>query len=478
MINNFKFQAIFLLVFIIIVIFSNIDYVNRDSYVYLKQASFFYDGNFTEAFQVYNWPFFSFLIAIVSKFLFIELKTSAHLISGIFTLITSLSLVKIAKLVTKSRYIEFYTFLIILSSTYIIGGYLPMIIRDHGYWAFFILSVFYFLKFIDSNNQSYYFVSILFIVIAFFFRLEAFVFLFYFLSFNFINKAKLSTIYKNYIYFFIFIFLCFLAYLSFFTVNDKFLGVIDKTLNFFGNFFKPIELNANDFFLNSLIEDNNLLIKFAIYILITLKKIILGLGFIAIFLFIYSGLNNKFSYLFSNFKYLNVLLAISTLSFFIGFFHLVSTNILATRYIVSGFLTLIPILGFLLKNFYSKKTNYYLSIVLKYFISILIFINIFTNLFINKEDFKKVSEFLENEIYPKSTNIFTNDVRIIVAGNLLKNNIPIIHLTDSSSLNSLIYYEYLILNDALFDFVIENSNFKEIKKIKFKNSNIFIFRRI
>ena len=103
MINNFKFQAIFLLVFITIVIFSNIDYVNRDSYVYLKQASFFYDGNFTEAFQVYNWPFFSFLIAIVSKCLFIELKTSAHLISGIFTLITSLSLVKIAKLVSKSR---------------------------------------------------------------------------------------------------------------------------------------------------------------------------------------------------------------------------------------------------------------------------------------------------------------------------------------------------------------------------------------
>jgi hypothetical protein len=55
--------------------------INIDGVLYLRQANFFLQGRFEEAFKVFQWPFFGFFIAQLSNITGLSLIHSAHLIN-------------------------------------------------------------------------------------------------------------------------------------------------------------------------------------------------------------------------------------------------------------------------------------------------------------------------------------------------------------------------------------------------------------
>lgn len=55
--------------------------INRDGVLYLTQSQLFINGDWNKALSLYNWPFFSILIAIVHNVMDLTLQNAAYLIN-------------------------------------------------------------------------------------------------------------------------------------------------------------------------------------------------------------------------------------------------------------------------------------------------------------------------------------------------------------------------------------------------------------
>jgi len=129
------------------------DLINSDGIMYLHMAQAFLDGGLSATQQIYDWPFFSILIAGFHTISSLPLELSAAIInSGLFVLLTD------ALLLISSRLVNNHTQLILAAililSFYPINEYRDFIIRDIGYWAFCSLALYQFIKFIERPRLS------------------------------------------------------------------------------------------------------------------------------------------------------------------------------------------------------------------------------------------------------------------------------------------------------------------------------------
>ena len=152
------------------------DLINSDGIMYLQMAQAFLDGGFSATQQIYDWPFFSILVAGFHSVSSLSLGLSAVIInSGLFVLLTDALLLISSKLV--SSRIQLITAAILILSFFPINEYRDFIVRDLGYWAFCSVALYQFIKFIEQpklGTATYWQVAI---SLAILFRVEGIVIL-------------------------------------------------------------------------------------------------------------------------------------------------------------------------------------------------------------------------------------------------------------------------------------------------------------
>lgn len=148
---------------------------NYDATLYLRVATLFNEQGFHAARELYSWPFYSILIAVLSKLSHLSVLTSAHIIDISLQIVITLVFMLLVKQLGGNRRTQIFAALIVLIYPYL-SEYRGYISRDYGFWAFYLIAVYQFLKYIETyswQNAVFWGCSI---GLAFLFRIEAIVY--------------------------------------------------------------------------------------------------------------------------------------------------------------------------------------------------------------------------------------------------------------------------------------------------------------
>ncbi|EKD54317.1 MAG: hypothetical protein ACD_60C00096G0003 [uncultured bacterium] len=153
--------------------------INPDAICYLQSAKTFPLG-FMNAVHVCGqaaWPFYSMLIFGMVSITHLSYTAAAYVLNGLFSLISVVTFIAIVRLFTiSSRIIGLAAFIILFAHMF--NDLRSEIIRDHGYWAFYLVSLFFFLRYWLSSERFYF--AVLWgmaLIAATLFRIEGAIFL-------------------------------------------------------------------------------------------------------------------------------------------------------------------------------------------------------------------------------------------------------------------------------------------------------------
>lgn len=122
-------------------------WINPDSLLYFESGRLFAAAQWKEALQVWNWPLYPICIAAVHKITSLGIQTSAQVLNVVFFGLTALSFIEIIRLAGGSKLTMVAGTLILFSSQYIVGDVLEMLMRDEGFWAFYLSGLVFFIRF-------------------------------------------------------------------------------------------------------------------------------------------------------------------------------------------------------------------------------------------------------------------------------------------------------------------------------------------
>lgn len=152
-------------------------WINPDSVLYLEAAKLFAKGEWQAGFNVFPWPLYSLCIAATHKLTFLSIHQAAQLLNVVFFGIATSGFFKIIQLGGGKQRQIIAGALIWLSAQYMIGGALEMLMRDEGFWAFYLTSLVFFIRFYQSNHIKDALLWQTCIIVAMLFRIEAILFL-------------------------------------------------------------------------------------------------------------------------------------------------------------------------------------------------------------------------------------------------------------------------------------------------------------
>jgi hypothetical protein len=190
---NLRYFPIYFSAVIISIIFSlwsgiSGSVINTDGICYLQSAESLSQGlnAAVNACTQAKWPFYSILIAGLVSIFHFSYVFSAYLIDGFFSIFTVVIFVKIVLWLSQSveqnvdskkqqSLLWFAAIVILLSNEFNSVKY--YIIRDHGFWAFYLLSLYFLLHFFRDHRWQYAIAWCVSLIVATLFRIEGAVFL-------------------------------------------------------------------------------------------------------------------------------------------------------------------------------------------------------------------------------------------------------------------------------------------------------------
>ncbi len=131
--------------------------INSDGVLYLQTATAYLQGGWRAAMRLYQWPFYSILIAWVSQICHCSLELAAYLINTIFQTLICLGFFSLACKARpindthKQLFMGFATLIILFYPT--LNHHRDLIIRDFGYWAFSLWGWIYLIQL--NENQRF-----------------------------------------------------------------------------------------------------------------------------------------------------------------------------------------------------------------------------------------------------------------------------------------------------------------------------------
>jgi hypothetical protein len=155
--------------------------INTDAICYLQSAATLKQGvelAMSLCGQA-KWPLYSVLIAGLVSITKLSYVTSAYILNGIFSLMTALIFVRTVALVggkqAKTRLLWLAALVILLAHEF--NAVKAYIIRDHGFWAFYLLSILFLLHYFRVRQWYYALGWSISIIVATLFRIEGAIFL-------------------------------------------------------------------------------------------------------------------------------------------------------------------------------------------------------------------------------------------------------------------------------------------------------------
>jgi hypothetical protein len=355
-----------------------------------------------------------------------------------------------------------------------------MIIRDHGHWAGFMMGVYAYLLWVRKPKLIYALYWQVGFLFGALFRPEC---LFFNIILPFTYQFFLAEFFKlKYFFhsicipFIIFLILIFISVLTDINAllfeSTRLSEIYLKPIILIRSLFLPFELNTDNYFLQILINDYSLGLKYIFLSYVAVYKWIAGLGILNLFLFIYA-LKNKLVSL----KYTKVLFMFLLISSLITILHLFFSYVLSSRYWVMNWwiVYLFCSLGLHhLWHFLSKSNNYFN----KYMKFILIFLFF---LFIASVVYDKPKENYEQNVgnwiklnHLNLEDVYFNDRRIAYYSGLIEH-----HILDKKIAINSAQYEYIVIKYTKSERIEEQiPKYRPIKYFPSLNDpRIVIFRK-
>ena len=115
---------------------------NPDAALYLRAAELIADGRWTAAVELYRWPTYSVAIAAVMTLTGMKALLAAQIVNAVFAVVTTVAFIGlVSRLANGDRLVVLCAAIVILLQPHL-TSMRPAIIRDHGYFAFFVLSLY------------------------------------------------------------------------------------------------------------------------------------------------------------------------------------------------------------------------------------------------------------------------------------------------------------------------------------------------
>jgi len=152
-------------------------WINPDTVLYLEQGRLFALGEWRQAVNVFNWPLYGACIAAVHKITSFNIHQSAQLLNMLFFGIATFSFLSIIKLADGNNRTLLLGAALLFSSQYIVGDALEMLMRDQGFWAFYLTAILFFIRYCLHQKFTDALLWQVSIIIATLFRIEAILYL-------------------------------------------------------------------------------------------------------------------------------------------------------------------------------------------------------------------------------------------------------------------------------------------------------------
>jgi hypothetical protein len=123
-----------------------------------------------------QWPFYSLLIAGVVNITTLSYEQAAFILNGLFSLLTVLLFIRIIAFFSDKRKILWLAALVILSA-HEFNSLKQDVIRDHGFWSFYLLSILFLLHYFKQKKAVYVLGFSGSLLLAALFRIEGVIFL-------------------------------------------------------------------------------------------------------------------------------------------------------------------------------------------------------------------------------------------------------------------------------------------------------------
>lgn len=203
--NSAENQLHWLFTFISMLIACQVTYIqhgwiNDDSVLYFEVSRLFALGQWKDGLTLYNWPLYPALVAGLHKTTQLSIQQSAQVLNVLFFALTTHSFISIIRLAGGNKSTIISGAFLLFSTTYIVGDVLPMLLRDQGFWAFFLLSITFFIHFYRQPILKTAFLWQVAAMVAILFRVEAITFLVLLPVILLLNKKQprfLPWIYAN-----------------------------------------------------------------------------------------------------------------------------------------------------------------------------------------------------------------------------------------------------------------------------------------
>jgi hypothetical protein len=145
-----------------------------DAALYLRSAEQLADGRWTAAVATYDWPTYSALIAAVMKLTGLEAFLAAQIVNAAFAVVTTIAFIGLAsRLANGDRLVVLCAAIVILLQPHLLE-LRPSIVRDNGYVAFFVLTLYLVARDVASPSRLTKLAIGAAIVAAGLFRIEGF----------------------------------------------------------------------------------------------------------------------------------------------------------------------------------------------------------------------------------------------------------------------------------------------------------------
>lgn len=152
-------------------------WINSDSILYFEQVKHIIKGDWEGALHLYKWPFYAICISVVHQLTSLSMHAAAQLLNVVFFGIATYSFLKIVQLINGNNRTIFFAACLLFSSQYIVGDVLEMLMRDEGFWAFYLSGLYFFIRFALQQKLADALAWQLCMVIAMLFRLEGILYL-------------------------------------------------------------------------------------------------------------------------------------------------------------------------------------------------------------------------------------------------------------------------------------------------------------
>jgi hypothetical protein len=152
------------------------DVIQHDGVLYIEAARAFSDSGITAAYPPYLWPFYSWLIALFHDASGFEFETSAHALNAVFFALLVVAFILLVKEAGGTGAVLIAAAIVVLAYPRL-NGYRSFIVRDSGYWAFYLAGLLLFIRFFRQPNWRKGVAWVIAMLLATLFRLEGLVFL-------------------------------------------------------------------------------------------------------------------------------------------------------------------------------------------------------------------------------------------------------------------------------------------------------------